>query len=335
MTGSIALAALLLVPNALRLERARPGVAAALWLSSLVLRALLVTLAAVSLLALVPGTLPFELAAGWCWKTVLPIVDVELYVSGVRLVQGAIIAPMLVLVGWALLRVVQIARSHRFVRQRFSSGSLGQGPLGSVIVGGPDVMLAAIGLVRPTVVLSAGALARLDDEELEAAIAHEQGHIYRQHRWWIALAEVCASVARMLPGTNNALRQFKFHVERDADHWAVARTGNPLALASAICKSTLAINGRGVLALGGVGAVDRVDQLLDASPDGRMDSAGQKLSATLATVLILTAIAFASAVPTATASGVKHLEQHAPPVHVVSCAPSAATTAAVMSRVVG
>lgn len=315
MTVVAALAVVMLVPNALRLERALPSVAAAIWLASLFLRALFVTLAAVSLLDLLPGTSPFNALAAICWNTTIPFFSSHLGVSGARLVQAAMVLPLVLLAAWALTRARQIARAHRSMRRTLSSNSLGEGPGGSVIVGGTDVIVAAAGLVRPEIVLSTGALTILDDEELDAGIAHERGHIARSHRWWLALAEVCGSVARLVPGTKLAMKQFCFHLERDADQWAVARTRNPLALASAICKTGSASLGGAALALNGTAAEDRVDQLLAPAAEMRMNAFAQKLATTLAMALVVGATVIASAVPSATASGVKHLEAHSSATH--------------------
>ncbi|MBJ7355069.1 MAG: M48 family metalloprotease [Thermoleophilaceae bacterium] len=315
MTVVAALAIAMLVPNALRLERALPSVAAAIWLASLFLRALFVTLAAVSLLDLLPGTSPFNAIAAICWNTTIPFFSSHLGVSGARLVQAAMVLPLVMLAAWALTRAGQITRSHRSVRRTLSSNSLGAGPAGSVIVGGTDVIVAAAGLMRPEIVLSTGALTILDDEELDAGIAHERGHIARSHRWWLALAEVCGSVTRLVPGTKHAMKQFRFHLERDADQWAVARTRNPLALASAICKTGSASLGGAALALNGTAAEDRVDQLLAPAAEMRMNAFAQKLATTFAMVLVVGATAIASAVPSAAASGVKHLEAHSSVTH--------------------
>ena len=134
---------------------------------------------------------------------------------------------------WALARVVQATLAVR----RLVRSPLGEGPEGSVIVGGEDVMLAAAGLTRPTLVVSAGALARLDDAELAAAMAHERAHIRRFHRYVLLFAEVCRVLGRPLPGTARAVRQLRFHIERDADRCAVRERTDRLALASAICKA--------------------------------------------------------------------------------------------------
>ena len=142
---------------------------------------------------------------------------------------------------------------------------------GSVIVGGDDVVLAAAGLARPTLVVSAGALARLDDAELAAAIAHERAHIRRRHRYVLLYAELCRVLGRPLPGTARAVRQLRFHIERDADRSAVRERADRLALASAICKAATGATTRaGMAALGGDGTAARVRELLqDAVPDGR------------------------------------------------------------------
>ena len=93
------------------------------------------------------------------------------------------------------------------------------------------------GLARPTLVVSAGALARLDDAELAAAIAHERGRIRRRHRYVLLYAELCRVLGRPLPGTARAVRQLRFHIERDADRSAVRGRADRLALASAICRA--------------------------------------------------------------------------------------------------
>lgn len=315
MTVVAALAVAVFVPHVLRLERAQPSVAAAIWLAALLLRALLATLAAVLLLDLLPGTSPFNALAALCWNTTIPFISSHLGLSGVTLVRAAMVLPLALLAAWALTRVGQIARSHRAMRRTLSGNSLGEGPDGSLIVGGTNVIVAAAGLVRPEIVLSTGALTLLDDEELHAGIAHERGHIARRHRWWLAFAEVCGSVARLVPGTKHAMKQFCFHLERDADHWAVARTRNPLALASAICKSGSASTGVAALALNGAAAEDRVDQLLASAAGMRMNAIAQKSAATLAIMLVVGATAIASVVPSAAASGVRHLGVHSPESH--------------------
>jgi len=144
-------------------------------------------------------------------------------------------------------------------------GALGRGPGDSVIIGGPDVLLAAAGISRPRIVVSAGALLVLDDAELAAGIAHERGHIARRHRFVCLYAELCRALGRFLPGTTAAARALTFHLERDADAWALARRNDRYALASAICKAAVSQRTSPALAsLGGGEVRARVDELVDA-----------------------------------------------------------------------
>jgi bla regulator protein blaR1 len=226
----------ILLPHVLRLERADPAPAAVLWTAALGLRALVVVgTVAAALVLLHPAHL---LRAG-----------------GLALVISVV---------WALWRVVQAAVAVR----RLVRTAVGRGPQGSVIVGGEEVVLAVAGLAHPTLVVSAGALARLDDDELAAAIAHERAHIRRRHRFVVLFAELCRVIARPLPGTAKAVRELRFHIERDADRSAVRERADRLALASAICKAATAAARPGIASLGGDGTAARVRELLqDATPD--------------------------------------------------------------------
>jgi hypothetical protein len=162
---------------------------------------------------------------------------------------------------YALARVVQAT----FAARRLVRNPLGRGPEGSLIIGGDGVVLAAAGLTRPRLVVSAGALAQLDDAELRVAIAHERAHIRRGHRWALLFAEICRVLGRPLPGTVRAVREFRLHIERDADRSAARDRPERLALASAIVKAaSVPAAHTGMALLGGDGTVARVRELLDA-----------------------------------------------------------------------
>jgi Zn-dependent protease with chaperone function len=98
------------------------------------------------------------------------------------------------------------------------------------------MLFAVPGLGRRRIVLSDRALAELDDAELEACLAHERGHLRRGHRAAGLVGNLLVVLGGPLPGGRAALRGLLLSLERDADEYAVARTGDPLALASAICK---------------------------------------------------------------------------------------------------
>jgi hypothetical protein len=260
MTAAALVAAALagiVLPHLLRFERADPVTAGVIWGAALGLRALVVVgTVAAALVLLHPAQLLRAFAEWPCAP--------HHHVAGhaVAAVGGLALAMSFM---WAMARVVQATLAVRRLVRR----PLGRGPEGSVIVGGDDVVLAVAGLTRPTLVVSAGALTRLDDAELSAAIAHERAHIRRRHRFVLLYAELCRVLGRPLPGTAQAVRELRFQIERDADRSAVRHRADRLALASAICKAaTVTATRPGMASLGGDGTAARVRELLqDTAPD--------------------------------------------------------------------
>ncbi len=219
-------------------------------------------LAAYLVIAL-PSTAAFAGLTDWCWNVALPVLASRVGVLGHQVGDALSLLPFAVLCASGAWMTVRIARGARTVRQLLSWSAVGPGPDGTVILGGREVMLGAAGMLRPRVVVSAGALTTLDDEELAAAIEHERAHIRRGHRFVAAFAELCGAVARPLPGTRALVADVHHQIERDADAWTVRRRHDPAALASAICKSALSRPAAPALALlTGAGASDRVEELL-------------------------------------------------------------------------
>lgn len=230
LTGAIAL------PHALRLERATPAVAATIWASALVLRALTVTFALLAIVFFVPATALFTLITHWCWHGVVPLLSTHLPVDGHLVGGAAVVIPAALFAAptlWAAWGLWQAARAV----QRLLTRAVGGGPLASLVLPDREVLVAAAGLRRPRVVISAGALLLLDDDELAASLAHERGHIARRHRWVLVVGELCRALAAMLPGTSTAAGELAFHLERDADLFATSRQHDPVVLASALCKA--------------------------------------------------------------------------------------------------
>ena len=304
---ALVLALAICLPHVLKLREAQPMVAAVIWLSALVLRALAVGFAALFVVFYLPGTELFHLISHWCWHAVLPFFQAHLGLSGHQIGHVAIVAPALVLaisllsVLWALLRAA------RAVGDLVRRTVVGQGPAGSLIIGGPDVFVAAAGLAHPQVVISAGALTALDDDELAASLEHERGHIARRHRYFMVLAEICNAFGRFVPGGRRASAALAFHLERDADAYALARRHDPLALASAICKAA----GAGpfpttVMALGGgQGVTTRLASLTAGAPRhrGPLDRFHLLAAVALATL----ALGLAAVLPAVAAAGVDQL----------------------------
>ena len=311
LVGGIAL------PHVLRLHRAPPASAAALWSASLALRAVSVILTVLYLLLFLPGTELYLALTRWCWHTVLPLLAAHLGLEGHRIGDAATLLPG-VLLGVSLLSAaIGVYRGARALRRLLRRHALGEGPRESLIVGGPDVLLAAAGLRRPRVLVSAGALTQLDDEELAAGLDHEHGHIARRHRFVLLFAQLCHSVGRLIPGSHRALDELTFQLERDADRWALQRSNDPFALASVICK---AATSHGVPAaampLAGSGVVERLDQLVTPPPP--QNGVQASVLASLAIVMVTLVLTVVALVPGAAVAGVGQLRQDPPVLHCPS-----------------
>lgn len=306
---AILLAGCLLAPHLIGLRHARPTVAATIWMTALTLRALIVLFVAVYLVLYLPSTELFVALTHWCWHTVLPLLTTHLGLEGHSVAGTAAILPAVVLAASVISVSLGVVRAARVVRHMLLHGSLGPGPSDSLIIAGAEVMVAAAGIAHPRVVVSAGALTKLDDEELAAGLDHERGHIERRHRYLFVFAEICRGLARFVPGTRRVKQELTFHLERDADRWALARRHDPFALASAICKAATdrASSGFAIASLaGGSGVSDRLNELIDERPPlgGRLR---QALTRGIATLLIAVALALVAVLPATAAAGVSRM----------------------------
>lgn len=303
MLMAMVLAMAIAAPHVLDLRASPPAAGAAVWFSSLALRSLIVLAAAGFALVYLPQTEFFSALAHWCLHAVVPLLTAHLGLDGHRVADAVIVLPAGLLVLSLSSGMLAIIRAARIVKRSVTKGSLGAGPGDSILVGGSEVMLASAGLTRPRVIVSAGALLALDDDELAAGLAHERAHIARRHHHLLCVAEIMQAVGRFVPGSSRALCELRFHLERDADRWAIAARHDPLALASAICKAADAsIERRGVAALGGGRVTDRVDELMTCA--GPEDGQRRRLGACwLAMGMWVLAIGLAVAIPVALAAG--------------------------------
>ena len=308
------IAAGIALPHLLRLSRSTPMAAVTLWTAALALRALLVIFIVLYVAFFVPGTEVFAELTHWCWHTVVPFLAAHLGLDGHYVGDAATILPGLLTMISLLSVTIGVARGTRAIGRLLARESLGPGPSDSVIVTGQDVMLAAAGLSHPQVVVSAGALLELDDEELAAGLDHERGHIARRHRFLLVFAELCRSIGRAVPGSRHAISELAFHLERDADRWALRQSNNPYALASAICKAAGTNETTWARAsLGGGRASARLGELIDA--DDVPPTRGRwLLNATAATMVGLTLLV-AALVPSSALAGSQQLGSAVPHYH--------------------
>jgi hypothetical protein len=291
-TLGLTLTAAIAVPHLLGLERVTPIWAAAVWLATLALRALLASAGAIFLFVHLPQIGVFDALTHWCLHQVLPLLTTELGVSEHPVTHAAGLLPAAVLAGSLIWLAFALTRSWVALTQMLRR-AVGEGPAGSTVVRDPGLLVAATRLGRRRIVVSDAALGAMDPEELEASLAHEIGHLRRRHRPILLAASVLAALARVVPGTQTARRELHFHLERDADEYAVSRTSDPLALASAICKAATAAP-RGLIALAGRGQVRlRVGYLVDNQPSraGRgLELAARALAVSLAVLALGVAV---------------------------------------------
>jgi Zn-dependent protease with chaperone function len=306
-------------PHFLALDGARPGVAATIWLAALALRALSAVFVALFAIFYLPASEIFGLVTHWCWQAVIPVLATHLPLGGHELGNVATVVPSFALAASLVSVAYGLARASRAIRVFIRRSSIGRGPQDTVIVGGAEFLVAAAGLARPRVLVSAGALAALDEGELRAGLAHERGHIAHRHRFVLLVAEFFRAGARFLPGTRRAMDELSFHLERDADAWAMRRS-DPLDLASAICKAA-GVTPIGcsiaVSALSGHGGRRRVEQLLSGQ-SGRSSRLTRGLAAgmvglTLALVALLPAVTWAGVHELRADRSVHHCHHHHDP----------------------
>jgi len=288
------LGAALALPRAFAPTASGPLIGAWLWTSVLALRAVIGIIAVATVLLIVPTTPPFATLTQWCWHAVLPWSAAHLRLDGHMVGDLASMLPAIAISLSGVSAVWALLRAARAVR-RLLGRALGRGPMDTVIVGGPQVLIAAAGLRRPRVVVSAGALTAMDDEELGAGVEHERGHIARQHRWLLLFAELCRALSFFLPGGQHAQNQLVFQLERDADDYALARRHGRLALASAICKAALSAPSRPTFqSLGGSSMLATRLALLAGEPSrpsrSRWMVAGSGVLASMLTAAMLSAL---------------------------------------------
>lgn len=297
----------LAVPHRLDLDRVSPPLAATVWAAALGLRASISVLVAACVVVYLPPTTLFSIITHWCWHAVIPVTREHLPVNGHSFGDAAMIAPtafLLVSTAWVAVGIWRAARAVQTIVRR---GTIGAGPRDSVVLGDGGVVVAAAGIRRPRVVISAGALLVFDPQELKASLDHEQGHIVRHHRFVLLAAAVCGGLGRLLPGTRAASAELTYHLERDADAFALRRS-DPAVLATALCKAASAqLSGIAVTALGGGSVARRVHHLLGTVPL----LTGRRLWPTrlLAGMLVLLSAAAAAVLPAVATAGVRSVSE--------------------------
>jgi hypothetical protein len=129
-------------------------------------------------------------------------------------------------------------------------------------------------------------------------------------------AATLSALGWTIPGTRRAASEVAFHLERDADRWALARPNDRLALARVIYKAAAgaqAPRSTAMANLGQTGIRERLAQLLDDQPRRTSHPAAAALN-TLAAVMVACTLLLAVLLPTAAVAGARsdaHQAHHA------------------------
>ncbi|GAB4250785.1 MAG: hypothetical protein Kow00122_08380 [Thermoleophilia bacterium] len=104
------------------------------------------------------------------------------------------------------------------------------------VVEDPAPVSFVIGFLRPRVIVSTGLLAALDPVEVEAVLAHEEGHVASRDNLMILVAQTVAMTFALVPGSRLAFARLRRAQEIAADAYARAQTGDGLVVASSLQK---------------------------------------------------------------------------------------------------
>jgi len=197
---------------------------------------------------------------------------------------------------WAAMSAMTMARRRR-ARHDETLALVGRpGPVSGMVVLDDDLPLVYCLPGRGRVVVTTGALNRLDKAQLQAVIAHERAHLSARHHLVIMLARVLPDAFPGIRFLATAADQIGALVEMAADDSAGRQHRLPLARALLALAASPALAGSPVLApalgVAHTAGGQRIRRLLDqprpGSPIGR--AAGF-------TVTLLAAPALALAVP--------------------------------------
>ena len=209
--------------------------------------------------------------AGWCQQ----------FLSSHDRVPGPLGAAALVALPVMSARVVLGERRRRAALQAHG------GPAG-VDVLPTDVPVAHAVPGRPgRVVVSLGLLRRLEPDERQVVLAHEQAHLDLRHDRFLRLGDASA---RAVPVLVPLVRQLRFATERWADEAAAEQLGDRQLVARAIARAALVGTAPApAMGVGGTGVADRVKALIAPAPGRSWAGAAVFVSASAALVTLASA----------------------------------------------
>lgn len=156
---------------------------------------------------------------------------------------------------------------------------------GAVVLDTPERMAYCVAGRPATIVVTRGALAVLDDAQLEAVLAHERAHLAGRHHLLVAISRALATALPRLRLFTTGAAEIARLVEMRADDAAARNHGERTVVAALLALSGVPAQPVPALGATAVGVVERVERLL--IPAGRARVAASQLTLLLGVGLLL------------------------------------------------
>lgn len=199
---------------------------------------------------------------------------------------GVVVVAVLGRVAWFYCSELAAARRSRALHDDALAVLARPGPAADVRVIDNDHPAVYCVPGRRRIVLTTGALTRLDSGQLDAVLAHERAHLSERHHLVLTFAAALENAFPPVRFFGPAARQVRYLVEVAADDAAV-RLAPRLTVAAALLAVAAAGVPAGTLGAGGSAAALRIERLIDPP---RRGSAARRavVSAALAAAAALT-----------------------------------------------
>ncbi len=156
--------------------------------------------------------------------------------QGVSTVLSGVVAALgLVLVARIAAVLINSARAHRAFQVVIASSRVTQLPSGAMEFDSEFPVCLTVGILRPRIFISSGAIAALGPECVNAALAHELGHL-RRHETRMRLLVSIGSAFHLPVFTESLLRQWHQDSEFICDRYAAKLSGSAAVVADALVR---------------------------------------------------------------------------------------------------
>jgi Zn-dependent protease with chaperone function len=195
-------------------------------------------------MSLYTANMMFDWASGF---NILEICQIWLEASGLYILGYVLNVLVLLTLGhsiwllgrqlyWSKLTCTKLRAAQDQQRTRELSERLGLDSSRLLVTSHTGLIAVTMGFFRPKIVISAGLLQLLDEDEMEAVLLHEQFHQLEQHPMKSFLTLWLSSVLWYIPILSYWHRYYKITQEVLADKHAIEVKGEETSLGSALVK---------------------------------------------------------------------------------------------------